>query len=268
MEQPDTDQVEANEGTESGGEGVKSHVTGKTVKTGDSSQDNQETQEPEQSDQGEEETQADEAESKQDTYKLPDGREVSADELKAEYEKLLPEFTRRSQRLKELESKVEEREAQAGESARQTVQQDEVLKEVDPEVQEAIIRIVEPEIDRRLERREQKLAQAQREQQFEENLQSLEKEFDGSDGLPKFDRNEVLRAMQADDNSNYDPREKFLAMHQEDIIDHKVNQALKQKSGGRKSEKTGTSGKSKKPESSPPKDFDEAARRAEARVSS
>lgn len=36
-------------------------------------------------------------------YKLPDGREVDAAGLKEEYEKLLPEFTRRSQRLAELE---------------------------------------------------------------------------------------------------------------------------------------------------------------------
>lgn len=36
-------------------------------------------------------------------YKLPDGREVDADGLKAEYENLLPEFTRKSQRVAELE---------------------------------------------------------------------------------------------------------------------------------------------------------------------
>lgn len=37
-------------------------------------------------------------------YKLPDGREVDAEGLKQEYENLLPEFTRKSQRLAELES--------------------------------------------------------------------------------------------------------------------------------------------------------------------
>lgn len=36
-------------------------------------------------------------------FELPDGRKVSADGLEAEYNKLLPEFTRRSQRLAELE---------------------------------------------------------------------------------------------------------------------------------------------------------------------
>lgn len=37
-------------------------------------------------------------------YKLPDGREVDADGLRAEYENLLPEFTRKSQELAELKS--------------------------------------------------------------------------------------------------------------------------------------------------------------------
>lgn len=36
-------------------------------------------------------------------YKLPDGREVDSDGLRKEYENLLPEFTRKSQRLAELE---------------------------------------------------------------------------------------------------------------------------------------------------------------------
>lgn len=41
-------------------------------------------------------------------YKLPDGREVDADGLEAEYKNLLPEFTRKSQKLAELEgSKVD-----------------------------------------------------------------------------------------------------------------------------------------------------------------
>lgn len=38
-------------------------------------------------------------------YKLPDGREVDAAGLQKEYENLLPEFTRKSQRLAELETK-------------------------------------------------------------------------------------------------------------------------------------------------------------------
>ncbi len=40
---------------------------------------------------------------KPEMFKLPDGREVDAAGLKQEYENLLPEFTRKSQRLAELE---------------------------------------------------------------------------------------------------------------------------------------------------------------------
>ncbi len=41
-------------------------------------------------------------------YKLPDGREVDAEGLKAEYENLLPEFTRRSQELAQLKGKPDD----------------------------------------------------------------------------------------------------------------------------------------------------------------
>ncbi len=42
-------------------------------------------------------------ESKEELFDLPDGRKVNAAGLKQEYENLLPEFTRKSQRLAELE---------------------------------------------------------------------------------------------------------------------------------------------------------------------
>lgn len=265
---PDTDQAQASEGTESGEveEGVKSQITGKNVKT---STDNQEAQETEQSNQGKGESE--ESESKETEgrkYKTPDGRELSPDELYDEYNKLVPEFTRRSQRLSELEKQAKERKAEAGEEARTAVAEDEVLKNVQPEVREAIVRIVEPEIEKRLKQREEKQAQQRREEAFEEELQTLEKEYDGSDGLPKFDRNEVLRAMQEEGNRIYDPEAKFRQLHESEFVDYKVKQSLKQQGGGRESEETGVSGKKKKPESEPPKDFAEAAKRAISRISS
>jgi hypothetical protein len=41
-------------------------------------------------------------------YKLPDGREVDADTVMQEYTNLLPEFTRKSQRVAELEGKSQQ----------------------------------------------------------------------------------------------------------------------------------------------------------------
>ncbi len=199
-------------------------------------------------------------------YKLPDGREVTADEVFSEYtEKLLPEFTRRSQRLSELEKAMEDANKRASGEARQAVEENDILKNVQPEVKEAIIRITEPVIEQRLAQLEQKESQSRKEQEFESKLETLEKKYTGSDGLPKFDRNKVLMAMREPGNSNFDPESKFREMYFDDFVDASIKRALK-KNTGTKTEKTGQQDSRQKPESEPPKTFEEAAKRLASRL--
>lgn len=246
------DQVQGLETKESA-EVVDEQVDEKVEET---STDNPESQADDQSNK--------EAESK--LYRLPDGREVTADDVYREYtEKLLPEFTRRSQRLSELEKAMEEANKRASGEARQAVEENDILKNVQPEVKEAIIRITEPVIEQRLAQLEQNQTQARREQEFEAKLEALEKKYSGADGSPKFDRNEVLLAMKEPGNNNFDPESKFREMHFDDFVDAAIKGALK-KNVGTRTEKTGQEGSRQKPESEPPKTLAEATKRFMSRL--
>jgi len=221
----------------------------------DTSSDNQESQEQEQSNEGQGEQEG----SPSKLYKLPDGREVTADEVYKEYvENLLPEFTRRSQELAELKRQLQDRENRAGKDARQAINEDELLKDVPPDVKEAIIRIVQPILDSKFEELERQRAQQEADEAFERELQTLEKEFPGGDGRPKFDRDEVLRAMQDPNNRIFDPRTKFMQMYEKEFNDLLIREALKKQRGGTETENTG--GGPRKPERNVPKTFEEAAR--------
>ncbi len=247
------DQVQGSETNESV-EAQESQEAQEEVK--ETSPDNQEAQTDDQS--------SKEVESKR--YKLPDGREISADELYSEYaEKLLPEFTRRSQRLSEFEKAQEASKERASSEAKQAVEENDILKNVSPEVKEAIVRITEPVIEQRLAQREQQEEQVKKEQAFEEKLNTLEKKYTGSDGFPKFDRNKVLMAMKEPGNSNFDPESKFREMYFDSFVDAITKKALR-KNTGTKTEKTGQQDSRQKPESEPPKNFDEAAKRLASRL--
>ena len=81
-------------------------------------------------------------------YKLPDGREVSADDVFAEYGKIVPEFTRRSQKLRDFERAEEEAKSGAEQRAREAVAGDDTLKDVDPAVRQVILQVAEPIIQK------------------------------------------------------------------------------------------------------------------------
>jgi len=192
-------------------------------------------------------------------FKMPDGREMSADDLYKEHtEKLLPEFTRRSQKLKEFERKESEAKQQAGDAARKQVEDNDLLKNVSPDVKEAIMKIVEPQIKQALQAKEQESLQVQKEKAFENELGDLEKKWDGKNGLPKFDRAKVISAMQDPNNRIFDPESKFRQMHEKEFTDHLIESALKKGKGGLKTEMTG-SNQDRKPDAHTPKTFSEAS---------
>lgn len=237
MEEIESDQAQVTEGTES------------EETTAVATEDNQETEVEGQSNkEGVEEA----AESK--LFKMPDGRELTADEVFKEHtENLLPEFTKKSQRLAELERAEAARKAESEAAARQASQ--EVLKDVPADVQEAIIQVVKPlfqqQMDDLAEQNRQKEEQKQRDeadQRFKTKLSDLEKKFDGKNpdlvGIPKFDGKAILKEMQKEDNQVFDPELFFMLKHQAKFMDLEVRKALKKQAGGNRTESTGTTASS------------------------
>lgn len=245
----DLDQAQGSEGTESTPDAG-------TEQSAPSEVDNQETQNQTQSNEGE----SGEEQSPSKVYKTPDGRELSPDEMYDEYNKLYPEFTRRSQKLKRLEEKEKQWEQESRKVAEESIEEDEILKNVDPKVKTAIQKITEPLIQQRLKERDQQRAQQQREQQFDQELSRLEEKYPGGKGLPKFDRNEVLEAMRQDGNRIFDPEAKFKELHSQELIDYMIKQALKKKQGKPKTERTGSGSETRKPERTAPSNWEEAGK--------
>ena len=245
------DQVDGQDGTESEEE---TEETGKTEET-EKTEDNQEDSDKEQSDKG----------SEQELFELPDGRKVNAQDLSKEWkENFMPEFTKRSQRISQLEKAEKEREAKAESNVREAVNKSELLKDVPPGVKEAVLAIVKPLIQDSLKQRDTDDAQQRADDTFRKELEGLEKEFPGGDGKPKFDRNLVLKEMQADGNRIFDPKQMFEKMHAKDFNDLLVKQALKKQRGGTSTEDTSREGPTK-PDKKTPKTFEEARRAAISR---
>lgn len=233
-----SDEVQASEQTES--EGASETET---------QEETQKTQDQEQSE-----------ESEGKKYKLDvmgEEKELTADELHEWAKKVNPEFTQRSQKLAEYEKQEKERNARAETETRQSVAENPYLKNLNPDVKEAIVQIVQPVIDQGLQQRDEAEAIRRRDEAFNERLDALEKEFPGGNGKPKFNRQEVIQAMQEPGNTNFDPRSKFEGLHQEEFNDLLVKEALKKQKGGVETERTGSSGP-RKPDRKQPKSIREA----------
>lgn len=224
------------------------------------SQDTQGEQVQEQSEVSEQET----AEPK--LYKLPDGREVTADDLYSEHtEKLLPEFTRRSQELADYKREREAREAKAQAEAQSRIEENELIKNVDPNVREAIVQMVKPVIAEALQQKDLELEKQARDVAFRQQLDQLREKFPGGNGLPKFNEATVLAAMRDPNNSIYDPEVMFFQMNKAAFIDYEIKQAMKQKSTSTKTEDTGGT-PPRKPQEKVPRTFEEAGKSAFQRL--
>ena len=200
-------------------------------------------------------------------FDLPDGRKVPAGELSKEWkENFYPEFTRRSQQLSEYRKAEEGRKAEAEKDARSSVEKSDALKGITPEVREAIIQIVSPELEKVRNDIASTSQQKEADSAFDRQMETLEKEFPGSDGKPKFDKVEVLREMQKEGNKNFDPRSLFKQVHEEEFLDLRIKEALKKQKGGTQTESTGKT--SHKPERKTPGTWEEASKATEEMLKS
>lgn len=195
-------------------------------------------------------------------FELPDGRKVDASTLSKEWkENFYPEFTRRSQKLAEIERANKEAEARNKRTAEESVAQNKLLENVDPSVRDAIVQIVSPVIQEALGQRD-KQEQIKRDNEiFNNRLTELEKKYG-----KKFDRVEILRKMQEPTNEIYDPEVLYQKLHWDEYLDEQIKAAMKGKSGGVSTESTATDEPKKPGDTTPPKTWSEASRRAVSRL--
>jgi len=195
-------------------------------------------------------------------FELPDGRKVDSATLSKEWkENFYPEFTRRSQKLAEIERANKETEARNKKTAEESVAQNQLLANVDPSVKDAIVQIVSPVIQEALSRRDKEESVKRENEVFNNRLTELEKKYG-----KKFDRVEILRKMQEPTNEIYDPEVLYQKLHWDEYLDEQIKAAMKGKSGGTSTEDTSTEAPKKPGETAPPTSFAEASRRAVSRM--
>ena len=195
-------------------------------------------------------------------FELPDGRKVDSATLSKEWkENFYPEFTRRSQKLAEIERVNKETEARNKRTAEESVAQNKLLENVDPSVRDAIVQIVSPVIQEALGKRDKEEATKRENEVFNNRLTELEKKYG-----KKFDRVEILRKMQEPTNEIYDPEVLYQKLHWDEYLDEQIKAAMKGKSGGASTEDTSTEAPRKPGETAPPTSFAEASRRAVSRM--
>jgi len=201
------------------------------------------------------------SEVKETLFEMPDGKQVDAATLAKEWkENFYPEFTRRSQKLAEIERQSQETEARNKRTAEESIAQNKLLENVDPSVRDAIVQIVSPVIQEALGQRD-KAEQIKRDNEvFNNRLTDLEKKYG-----KKFDRTEILRKMQEPTNEIYDPEVLYQKLHWDEYLDEQIKAAMKGKSGGVSTENTATEAPKAPGETTPPKTWAEASRRAVSR---
>lgn len=227
----------------------------------DQVQDSTETIAPEDTQQASEEQSETTEQEESNLYELPDGRKLAGDALKEEYLKLNSEFTKRSQRLAEIERQNQETEARNKRTAEEAVSQNKLLENVDPTVREAIIGIVSPVIQEALGQRDKAEELKRGNEAFDKRLGELEKKYPG-----KFNRLEILKAMQDPANEIYDPEVLYQRLHWDEYLDEQIKAAMKGKSGGVTTESTSTEAPKEPGKTTTPKSWSEASKRATSRL--
>jgi len=140
-------------------------------------------------------------ESTEQTTESQEGQETKPTKFDLEGEEVTPEqikewkagylrqedYTRKTQSLAEERSRLQEALGPA---------KGEEKSDEDPEVAEArrqLIEILEPEIERRVEKKvSERVTDSQLRDRQERKIEELTKKYDGTDGRPKFDLNEAL----------------------------------------------------------------------------
>jgi hypothetical protein len=186
---------------------------------------------------------------------------MTPDELYDHYQKIGPEFNRKSQELAELKKQSLETEARNKRTAEESVSQNKLLENVDPTVRDAIVQIVSPVIQEALGQRDKAEELKRSNEAFDKRLNDLEKKYPG-----KFNKIEILKAMQDPANEIYDPEVLYQRLHWDDFLDEQIKAAMKGKSGGVETESTSTEAPKAPGETTPAKSFSEATKRAISRL--
>lgn len=195
-------------------------------------------------------------------YKTPDGRDLTADEIYDEYNKLSPEFTRRSQRLADYERKEAEIRRRNESEADDAIAKNKLLEGVDPTVREAIVELVKPVIQDALLARDRDSEKKEQQRTFDKRLEELEKKYPGGNGLPKFSKVDILKKMQDPSNEIYDPEVLYQRINWDSFMDYHIKNAIKGKSGTPSTESTSTEAPRKPSEVTPARTWSEASRNA------
>lgn len=198
---------------------------------------------------------------------------MSPEEVRERYDDFQGKFTKTAQEKKELEQKLEElqqkvQDSEVTSATQKAVQEadipDDVKFVLDKYTRSSILPLVKQEINREFS------TKAQRDQ-FEETCQRLEKEFDGKDGKPKFDPVEdkewLKKELTKPTQTIFDAWTLYESKVKDDILNWKIEEALKQKSGTARTERTGGSASGdRKPESKAPDNWKDAKKSALQRL--
>jgi hypothetical protein len=198
-------------------------------------------------------------------YDLPDGRKLTGEQLKGEYQKLISDYTKKSQKLTEFEKKSAEMEARAEEAAKAAVDKSSLLEGVDPNVKELIQQISLEGFKAYMSAEQEKAAKEQKDAEWQRRFDEAEKKHDGSDGFPKFEKDAVLKFMI--DKEIYDPEEAYHAFNREKREDILIKKALQDKGVASATESTGGEAP-RKPSEKTPTSWEEATRSAFNRLPS
>ena len=196
------------------------------------------------------------------TYQVG-GRDLTPDELFEKHTALEKDYTQKAQRLAKIERSFEEG-ARVEKASREVAQ----TQNVSPEIREAVLGIVRPEMEKELNRRMQA-----RDQQayWDTSFSKLEQSWDGREGKPKFsdtDRQAIIDEMRNPSNRIYDPEVLYEKLHKAEIRDFEVKQALRKQKGTTRTEKTGTTAAREPDKKTAPKSIGEASARLFERLKS
>lgn len=196
-----------------------------------------------------------EKDSSQKTYQVLN-RDLSSDELYEEYKKTQSYITK-------LEQERAERERGARKEAETAISQNELLKDVPPNVAEAIKQIVTPVIQEALSAKELEAKKKESDRLFMGRVEKTVEKFSGKNGFPKFEIKDIILGMQDPANDIYDPevwvREKYRAQYEDALR----KDLLRKHTSGLSTEDT--VGEPKQPTQTAPSDWAEASRRAASR---
>lgn len=209
--------------------------------TGQEGAEGQQDTEATPTDQDQKQSSGDQTSTEPKTYQVG-GRDLTADELFEKHTALEKDYTQKSQRLSKIERSFEE-----GARAEKASQEVAATQNISPEIREAVLGIVRPEMERELDRR---MRTRDQQEYWNTSFSKLEQTWDGREGKPKFsdtDRQAIIDEMRDPSNRVYDPEVLYEKLHKAEIRDWEVKQALRKQRGTARTEKTGVTAAGREP---------------------